>query len=379
MEDNEILGTDASWPRKNCSIHGAGAQGNTGTVQLASVIIPVYGNGYYLQKCLESLRSSTQQGFDVLLVDDASPQPIEDHLSLPGVRCCRLARNQGPSHAINRGVEQTQSEWVVALNSDVECEQASLIRLIQALQQHPDFDFGVAKLIHPTHPATIDSVGDALLIGGGGYRVGRGELAPGNYDSPCPVLSAAGTASVYSRRLLEEVGGFDEDFFGFLEDLDLSLRAQLRGYRCLYIPAAIVYHHGGVSFGSRGDKEIYRLITRNQVWVVAKNYPARVLARAFPRIMVFQLLWCALMVQRGFVKAYLRGMWEAFRGLPRMLRKRAEIQRGKKITSTRFWQLLRESESSIASWQKRLKPAERSLLLRIYFGLFGWPTTQERP
>ena len=169
------------------------------------------------------------------------------------------------------------------------------------------------------------------------------------------------------------MGGFDEDFFGLLEDLDLSLRAQLMGHRCLYVPTSVVYHEGGVSFRALGEREIHRLITRNQIWVVVKNYPGGALLRALPRLLVFQTLWLALMIGRGYFSSYVRGVFQALGGLPRMLRKRAEIQRRRRIDGRRFWELLRLSEAQIAGWQRRQPRAQRSLLLRVYFGLFGWP------
>lgn len=343
-----------------------------------SVIIPVYGNGFYLGRCLESLGAVKGLEFSVLLVDDGSPEAVADHLSWPSIRCHRLGENRGPAHAVNRGLEETASDWVVVLNSDVELPPQSLNHLVEALAERPDYHFAAAKLLHPKEPPTIDSVGDGMLIGGGGYRIGHEELEQGQYGSARSVLSAAGTASLYRRSLLNELGGFDEDFFGFLEDLDLSLRAQLRGYRCLYVPSAVVYHHGGVTFRNRGEKEIYRLITRNQIWIVAKNYPATVLLRALPRLLVFQPLWAALMVSRGLLVPYLRGLGEGLLGLPRMLGKRRQIQRSRTISPRRFWELLKESEQEIAAWQLRLAPPERSLLLQLYFALFGWPAVKAR-
>lgn len=342
------------------------------------VIIPVYGNGFYLARCLESLRAVEGLRLKVLLVDDGSPEAVADHLTWPEVRCHRLEENHGPAYAVNRGIEETASDWVLVLNSDVQVPPASLNHLLETLAERPGYDFAVAKLLLPKDPPTLDSVGDGLLIGGGGYRIGHDEVERGQYSLVRPVLSAAGTASIYRRSLLEELGGFDEDFFGFLEDLDLSLRAHLRGYQGLYVPTAVVYHQGGVTFKCRGDKEIFRLITRNQIWVMVKNYPATVLLRALPRILVFQPLWLALMTSRGLLGSYLRGLGEALLGLPRMLRKRRHIQRSRKITPPQFWQLLKNSEREIAAWQRRLPPAERSLLLRIYFGLFGWPPPDQK-
>ncbi len=343
-----------------------------------SVIIPVFGDGLHIVRCLESLQSGNGRNLQVLVVDDGSPQPVADRLDLPGVRCYRLETNHGPSHAINRGLEKTADYWVVILNSDVQVRPGSLTRLIEALEERPEYDFAVAKLLQDKEPFAVDSAGDGLLLGGGGYRIGHGEEDQGEGSLPRPILSATTTASAYRRTVLEDVGGFDEDFFGFLEDLDLSLRARLRGYRGLYVPSAVIYHQGSATFEARGPKEIFRLITRNQIWVVTKNYPASVLLRALPRIIVFQTLWVGLMLSRGLLGACLRGLWQAFRGLPRMLRKRRQIQRNRRITPREFWQMLKYSEQEIAAWQQRLEPAERSLLLRIYFGLFRSPTTNQQ-
>ena len=245
--------------------------------------------------------------------------------------------------------------------------------LVRSLEEHPEYDFAVAKLITASEPPRIDCSGDGLLIGGGGYRIGQGEPLGEQAEAPRAVLGAAGTASVFRRSALEEAGRFDESFYGFLEDVDLSLRAQLLGHRCLYVPAAVVYHDGGATFKGRGDSEILRLITRNQIWVVVKNYPAGVLFKALPRILVFQALWFVFMVWRGQLASYLRGAGGAFRGLAPILKKRRQIQQSRRLTVGQFWQLLRESEREIAAWQKRLPKRERSLLLATYFGLFGWP------
>ncbi|MFQ5778453.1 MAG: glycosyltransferase family 2 protein, partial [Terriglobia bacterium] len=260
-----------------------------------SVIIPVYRNGAHLTRCLESLRAAEEQDLSILLVDDGSPEPIRDELGWQKVQCHRLETNQGPSRAINHGVRKATGDWVIVLNSDVVIRPDSLYCLINALENQPECGFAVAKLLCQKEEHTLDSAGDGLLIGGGGYRIGHGEADRKQYDSVRPVLSGAGTAGAYRRSFLEDVGGLDEDFYGFLEDVDLSLRAQLRGYRCLYVPSAVVYHQGGATFNARGTKEIFRLITRNQIWVVVKNYPSTVLLRALPRIAFFQALWLALM------------------------------------------------------------------------------------
>ena len=343
-----------------------------------SVIIPVFGDLYSIEQCLESLPAESGRNLQVLLVDDGSPRPVAEKLDLPGIRWHRLETNHGPGHAINRGLEETAGCWVVVLNSDVLICPGCLDRLIDALEERPEYDFAVAKILQANEPFAVDSTGDGMLLGGAAYRIGHDEVDGRVMSLPRPILSATTTASAYRRTVLEDVGGFDEDFFGFMEDLDLSLRARLRGYRGLYVPSAVVYHQGSATFEARGKKEIFRLITRNQIWVVAKNYPASVLLRALPRIIVFQTLWMSLMLSRGLLKACLRGFWEAFRGLPRMLRKRRQIQRSRSITPREFWEMLKHSEQEIAAWQQRLEPTERSLLLRIYFGFFRSSTTNQQ-
>ncbi|MFQ5696142.1 MAG: glycosyltransferase family 2 protein [Terriglobia bacterium] len=350
----------------------AAASSRKGSV---SVIIPAYGNGLHLERCLESLLGRGPIPFTVHVVDDGSPEPIELPGSWPGVRCHRRERNCGPVSAVQYALTQTADDWIVLLNSDVRVGPESLRRLLEVLREYPEYDVAVPKLLRSQQQRVIDSAGDAVLMGGGSYRVGAGERDLGQYDGLRRVPTAASTLCATRRSLLEELGGLDQDFIGFLEDVDLALRARLRGYRCVYVPSAEAFHEGGASFGHWKESDILRLITRNQIWVVAKNFPVAVLWRALPRILVFQTLWLGLMLSRGFLGAYLRGVGQALLGLPRMLRKRREIQAGRKIPAQEFLRLLVQAEREIAAWQRRLARRQRSTLLRWYFGLFGEPSS----
>ena len=165
----------------------------------------------------------------------------------------------------------------------------------------------------------------------------------------------------------------DENFFAYLDDIDLCLRMYLAGYSGIYVPDAVAYHVGSATLGSPVHPKIIQWMTRNQIFLLVKNYPLPVLLRLLPRIAIYQLLWFALSVKRGALIAYLTGMAKAILALPKMLRQRSQVRRAKKISNRQFLDLLRQSERQVYEWHQQRSPESRSGLLNIYFRVFGSP------
>jgi GT2 family glycosyltransferase len=176
------------------------------------------------------------------------------------------------------------------------------------------------------HRQTIDGAGDVFRWTAKGWRRGKGERDRGQYDAPQAIFGACGGAAIYRRNVFEEVGGFDEDFFAFYEDVDWNLRAQLRGFSCRYVPTAVAYHMGSATIG-RGftDFTCYHL-WRNVVWIIAKNLPVGALLRHAPKLVLGQLVNLGVAVIYGKLDVLWRAWRDAVRGLPRALRKRRELQ-----------------------------------------------------
>jgi GT2 family glycosyltransferase len=283
-----------------------------------------------------------------------------------------LDANYGTAGGFNRGIAATKSKYVLLLNNDVELEADFLRTLVSVLEQDPRCAFAAGKLLSASDHSRLDGAGDALLRGGGAYRLGHGDSDTGQFDRESPILSACGAAALFRRSVLEEIGGFDEDFFAYLDDFDACLRAHLAGYTCRYVPGAVGYHIGSATLGDPLHPKIAEFLTRNQIFLVLKNYPREALLRLLPRIVGFQCLWLALAIRKGAFLPWLRGAASALQALPQTLRKRRAVARISRVDAERFLELLRLSEREIFRWHSARPEAARSTLLNLYFRVFPY-------
>lgn len=339
-----------------------------------SVIVPTWDRDDLLQACLSHLRKQTINSFKVLVVDNGSGSQNSGHSGSDGFHSferIRLSTNQGTSVAFNRGLAKwPESKYVFLLNNDVELEPDCMAQLLRALENNPQYSVAVPKLLQWGNPRLLDGAGDELVLGGGAYRVGYGEVDAGQHDKEESVFGACGAAALFRRDFFDAVGGFDEDFFAYRDDVDLSLRAQLRGYRILYVPRARGRHRGSATLGSPFHPLVIQLSTRNQICLLAKNYPAPVLIRLSLRLLVFQLLWLGLAVKKLRFLAWCRGVAGALRLLPRMLRKRRAVLDGRRLSDEELLAKLKKSEERIRRWQQSPLNQRPSRLLLLYFWVF---------
>jgi GT2 family glycosyltransferase len=240
---------------------------------------------------------------------------------------------------------------------------------IEHLETKPSCGFVTGKLLSAKNRQELDGAGDALLVGGGSYRLGHLDRDVGQFNTTFPVIAGCGAATLFRRSVFEQVGGLDEDFFAYIDDVDLCLRAHLACYTGMYLPHAIAYHLGSATLGDPVHPRITELITRNQLLLILKNYPASMMIRAAIRIFLYQLLWMVVACKRS-VKAYCKGLLGAVILMPKMLRKRSATRHFTKISTAEFLELIRRSENQIRAWHKCTPPAYQSRLLQMYFGLF---------
>ncbi len=195
----------------------------------------------------------------------------------------------------------------------------------------------------------------------------------GQFDKPMPILTGCGAAVLYRRQAFEQCGGLDGDFFAYLDDIDLGLRAQLLGYGGMYVPQAVAYHIGSATLGAAVHPRILEYVTRNQLWILAKDYPTELLRRYGLRILVFQALWFGYVVRNRGFGPYLRGIRGGVAKLPAMRRRKAELTRKRRINDAEFERLLQESERQVWEWHSSRTPEAQSGLLKTYFRIFGKP------
>jgi GT2 family glycosyltransferase len=299
----------------------------TGNGQLTVAVLN-YDGRPLLQVMLASLALQTFEGFAIVVVDNGSRDDslafLEAHW--PAVKVLALAKNVGVTAALNMALRTATSEYVALFNNDMELEPDCLGEMMRELLRHPEAGSATPKMLDFTERAVLDGAGDLLSWRGGGRRRGHGERDVGRYDRAEEVFGPCGGAALYRRSALETVGGFDEAYFAYYEDIDWAFRAQLLGFRCRYVPSAVLYHRGSATLG-RGMSEFngYHL-WRNPIWLIVKCYPVGALLRHLPGLMRGQVGNLYTAQREGRLRTWMRAMRDALAGLPAAFRKRRAIQ-----------------------------------------------------
>jgi GT2 family glycosyltransferase len=282
-----------------------------------------------LEVVLPSLEAQTYQSVESVVVDNGSEDSSCQYLfeRWPLVRVVQISKNVGVSAALNACVKAAEGELVLLLNNDVELEPQCIESLVAELDAHPNAAIAGAKLLDYSHRELLDGAGDIYSWAGFAYRRGQGEVDTGQYDEMTEVFGACGAVALYRRAAFEKVGLFDERFYALCEDTDWSFRAQLAGYRCCYVPAAVAYHIGSASLGPRLSEFTLYYNWRNAIWVIIKNYPRWALLRHTPDLLLGQLATLFVAVRQRCLGVWLRAWRDALSALPWALRERRRIQR----------------------------------------------------
>jgi GT2 family glycosyltransferase len=251
----------------------------------ASVVVVNYNGLRYLDTCLEALfAQALEGGFEVIVVDNASSDGSVAHLRehWPTVRLVEPGANLGFAGGNNRGIEAARGRHVVLINNDTRARPGYLAALVVAAEAEERIGAVTPKLVFMDRPEVIQNAGVLLISDGSGGDRGAGEPDRGQYDSREAVFGFCGCGALLSRRMLADVGSFDQDFFMYYEDTDLSWRMRLRGWEVLYEPAAVVDHvHAGTSVEWSPMFTFH--VDRNRLFMILKNAPAGFLLRAFAR------------------------------------------------------------------------------------------------
>jgi GT2 family glycosyltransferase len=342
---------------------------------LIEIIIPNWNGRDMLEHCLSSLRQQTFTDFRVIVVDNGSEDGSNSLVTekFPEVKLIRLDRNTGFSAAVNTGIKSSTAPWLLLLNNDMEVAGDCLENLRRAVEKYRQFDFFALKMMSFHQRQYIDGAGDAVLRGGVGYRLGTMERDNEEYRKDRESFGACAGAALYSRRFFARAGLFDADFFAYLEDVDLNMRARRLGLRCMFIAGAIVYHIGSATSGSKINELTVRLSTRNNIHVIVKNYPLPTFLRFLPAIAIYQLAWLLFCVKKAMLLPYLAGLYQGLQGLPRYIGKRREqFASGDGVLPHHFATMVRaaEREAVTSIMARRTAVGKNNLLLACYGRIF---------
>jgi GT2 family glycosyltransferase len=296
-----------------------------------AVVIVNWNGADYLPECLRSVAGQERRPDRVIVVDNGSGDGSLDQAlrQFPFVEPIRLGTNVGFAAANNVALRACgDCEWVALLNPDAFPAPSWLAVLATAAGRNPGYAAFASQLRSATH-SVLDGCGDVYHVSGLAWRAGHGTPLPPP-QSPRDVFSACAAAALYRRQALMEIGGFDERYFCYFEDIDAGFRLRLRGHGCLYVPDAVARHVGSASSGKGSDFSTYHG-HRNLVWTFFKNMPAALLPVYLPQHLLLNVLSVLWFSARGQPRAILRAKWDALRGLPEVLRQRKAVQRERRI------------------------------------------------
>ena len=345
---------------------GNAQQGANAPIQKVSVIIPTLLRDDLLRDCLESLSQQTFHDFETILISNGAGNWANKLASEFGCTLVAFPENRGFAAAVNAGIALSRSPYVALLNDDVCLEKTWLQLTAALLEARPELSFCCGK-IYQADGVLLDNAGDALSLGGSAWRLGFGRKDSEPFATPRQVFAAPATAALFRRSVFEQVGGLDEDFFAYLEDIDFSLRVGRSGSRGLYLPQATCRHQGSASLGKSDPTAVFRLLTQNQLMILAKHYPWRLLLRMGPRIAWSQMLWAAMAIRKNRIGAYLSGVTHFFWRFRKTIRKRT---RWRLDELQHFVTLLRESEREIYEDTTAADREGQDMFWKLYFSLF---------
>ncbi len=322
-------------------------------MNIISVVIVNWNGRRFIQRCLNGLKRQTFKEFTAILVDNGSSDGSVELVrrEFCEVKIIALRENLGFAAGNNLALEQINTKYVSLLNNDAIPHPDWLANLVNALDGDAEAGFAAAKMLSYYSPELIDRAGDVFTTAGTALLRGRGKRSEA-YNKQEYVFGACAGAALYRTDMLQEIGLFDEDFFLLYEDVDLSFRAQLRGYKCIYVPDAVVYHIGSGSIGEDTPTSVY-YSHRNLEWVYVKNMPASLIRRTIAPHLIYDLAAFLFFMTKGRGGDYLRAKWDALKGIRTALQKRDKIQKSKTVCDAYVWSLL-EKEHFLPRLTRRL-------------------------
>jgi GT2 family glycosyltransferase len=333
-----------------------------------AVVIVNWNRKELLRACLKSLENQSSAAFEVFLIDngssDGSSECARQEFGNSGKFTLNIIQNdenRGFCAANNQGFAAAREAGLIALlNNDAEAEPEWLDSLAAAFEGRPEVGMAASKILVHEDPRRIDKAGHLIYPDGQNRGRGSGQLDQGQFDRQEEILWPDGCAAMYRREMLDEIGGFDEDFFAYADDAELGLRARIAGWRCLYVPGAVVRHHRGSSLGVLSVRRL-ELIERNRILLATKLFPWSLLCLngAYNAVRVSAGILAAVRGRgeagrfpglRGKVAiavALIRGGFSALRLVPKMLRKRREIERFRKLSPREVRRLILDNRISL--------------------------------
>jgi GT2 family glycosyltransferase len=325
---------------------------------LVSVVIPNLNGRDILGGCLRSLERQVFKDFEVIIVDNGSTDGSVELVrsEFPWLETIiENDTNAGFAKACNQGIEASSGELIVLLNNDTEAHPGWLDALVKTAGEHPEAGMFASKTLLFDRRDTIDTTGHLIYLDGLNRGRGRLEIDLGQYDDKTDVFFPSGCAGLYRRKMLDEIGLFDEHHFAYGDDTDIGIRGRLAGWKCRFVPNAIVYHMYSATTGKYSPMKLY-LVERNRLWIVLKYLPMKyvLLNPLYTKIRYFFHLYGAISGKGAAGKSVAehslwemaatvyRAYWDAMKAFPRVWRERKRMMKLKKVSNREIGRWFRD-------------------------------------
>ena len=335
-----------------------------------SIIVLNYNGRHLIGECLDSLRNQTYKNIEIIVVDNGSSDGSADFLNeryKNSITLIENSENLGFAEGNNIGIKASSGDYIALLNNDAVADSLWLGELVKAAgESGKTYGMWASKVLFYNNRNMIDTAGHLIFPDGLNRGRGKGETDTGQYDRKEEVFFPSGCAALYTRELFDRIGGFDPDFFAYGDDTDIGIKARLAGWKCLYVPTAVVYHKSSATAGAYSPFKAY-LVERNRVWILLKYFPLlRIFFSLFYTSLRFTLQAYGAFAGTGaagrfvegssklaLLKVLFKAYYDALAKLPLILKKRKD-----------FKVHIKTSQEEFSSWLKRFGISAREIALR---------------
>ena len=298
--------------------------------RMVSIIILNYNGEKFLENCLESIIRETNQSYEIIVVDNNSPDKSGEKFSKKYQKCNFILnkKNVGVSEGLNIGIRNARGKFVVLLNNDLIVAPKWLEHLFDA---HEIYGNGLyqPKFLKMNDRSVLDSAGNLISIFGFGFSREKGKKDTLQYNAIEEIGFAAGTCLFCTKEIFDKVGLFDEKLFAYNEDLDLGWRARLLNFKSYYVPKSIVYHHGSAQWKWSGEK--FYLLERNRWIVLLSNYNIKTILKLLPSLLIIEMVLLIFFTKKRMLKKKLRSYGGIIQFTNHIKRRRKQINKLKNV------------------------------------------------
>lgn len=284
-----------------------------------SIIIPNYNGAKYIKECIDSVYNQTYKDYELIVVDNASSDNSNEIIeeNYPEIKLIKNDTNTGFSIAVNQGIKESKGEYALLLNNDTLAEPTWLEALVNTIEKDKKIFSVCSKMIQYYNNDKIDDAGDEYCVLGWAWKRGDGKSTT-EYTKTEEVFSSCAGAAIYRKATFDEIGYFDENFFAYMEDVDISYRAKIYGYKNVYCADAKIHHIGSATSGSKYNGFKIKLAARNNIYVPYKNMPLLQLIINFIPLLLGVLVKYMFFKKIGFHNEYVEGLKDGIRTLSKV-------------------------------------------------------------